>query len=307
VPESGPNWIEVSVEADAEAVEAVSELLARFGYNDGVAIDEPYRQDEDGDNLEIDPTRPVRVRTWLPVAPQFEERKAAIDEALWHLGRIGSVQPAVYSERADEDWANAWKEHFPILRIGTRFVVRPSWREYSATADDRVIHLDPGMAFGTGLHPSTEMCMLFMEEMDLCGRQVLDVGAGSGILAIGAIRSGAERAVAVEIDAVAARSLAENVSLNGMESVIDVVVGDIRDALEPELRFPVVFANLIARILADHAEAIARHVASPGVIVASGVIEERERMVVDAFSGLGFHVADRRLAGDWVALRLERT
>ncbi len=304
--DSGPGWLEVSVEANAESVEAVSELMARYGYNQGVAIEEPYKQDEDGDNLEIDPTRPVTVRTWLAVDARLHEQRTAIEQGLWHLSRIGGVGTPSYEERAEEDWANAWKEHFQILRIGKNFVVRPSWREYDAQPDDLMIHLDPGMAFGTGLHPSTEMCMLLMEDINLAGQNVLDVGAGSGILSIGAIRSGAVSAVAVEIDSVAVKSLRENVELNDMQDQIEVIDGDIKAALPPDRTFPVVLANLIARILADNAEAIASHVAPAGVVIASGVIEEREQLVLDAFAALGFSVTKRKQARDWVALMLER-
>jgi ribosomal protein L11 methyltransferase len=306
VSESGARWIEVTVEANAESVEAVSELLARYGYNEGVAIEEPYRQDEDGDNLEVDPTRPVSVRTWLPVDATLHERRSALEQGIWHLGQIGGVGNISFGEREEEDWANSWKEHFPILRIGQRYVVRPSWREYSPQEQDLLIHLDPGMAFGTGLHPSTELCMLFMEATDMTGKHVLDVGAGSGILSIAAIRSGAAHVTAVEIDPVAARSLADNIDLNGMQDRIDVVTGDIRQALDDGQTFPVVLANLIARILADNAASIVRHLAQPGVVIASGIIEEREQLVVDAFDALDVAVTARKQAGDWVALRLER-
>lgn len=299
-------WVEVTVPANAESVESVSELLSEYGYNQGIVIEEPYKQDDDGDNLEIDPTRPVLVRTWLSMDEQYESRRAALERAVWHLRQIGGVGEATFVTREEEDWANAWKEHFQILRIGTSFVVRPSWREYDALPGDRVIHLDPGMAFGTGLHPSTEMCMLFTEELDLTGLDVLDVGAGSGILSIGAIRSGARHATAVEIDPVAARSLAENVQLNDMQDRIDVVTGAVGDVELGERVYPLVYANIIARILADNAEHIARYVAPGGHVIASGIIDEREHLVVDAFAALGCAVIGRKQAGDWVALLLHR-
>lgn len=306
VTNSPQRWIEVTVPANAESVESVSELLSGYGYNQGVVVEEPYKQDDDGDNLEIDPTRPVLVRIWLAEDDGLAARREALEHALWHLRQIGGVGEPSFNIREEEDWANAWKEHFQILRIGTHFVVRPTWRDYVEQPGDRVIHLDPGMAFGTGLHPSTEMCMLFSEELDLEGVEVLDIGAGSGILAIGALRSGAHRATAIEIDPVAVRALAGNVALNGMEDRIEIITGAIGDVLPGAESYPVVFANLIARILADNAEDIARHVAPGGCIIASGIIDERERLVIDSYAPLGFTVGGRKQAGDWVTLMLRR-
>src|SRR5690606_7892226 len=144
-----------------------------------------------------------------------------------------------------EDWANSWKEHFHVLRLGKRFVVRPTWREYDARADDLVIDLDPGMAFGTGSHPSTEMCLQLMESLNFAGKPVLDVGAGSGILSVGAILLGAKSVDAVEIDEYAAKALASNVELNGMADRIPVIVGDIAEVLPEETVYDIVLANLI--------------------------------------------------------------
>lgn len=299
-------WLELSVAANAESVESVSELLGRYGYNNGVVIEEPYRQDEDGENFQIDPTRPVIVRTFVADDEHGREQRGLIEQGLWHLRQIGVVGELTESRTESEDWANSWKEHFHVLRLGKRFVVRPTWRDYEPAADDLVISLDPGMAFGTGSHPSTEMCLRLMEEIDFDGRSVLDVGAGSGILSVGAMLLGASSVDAVEIDEYAAKALASNVELNDMTTSIPVIVGDIATALPEDAVYDIVLANLIARILIENAENITRRVADRGVIVASGIIEEREQEVLDAYAAQGFETLERRKTNDWIALTLSR-
>src|SRR5690606_19307690 len=126
--------------------EAVSELLSRYGDNNGVVIEEPYRQDADGENFEIDPNRPVIVRPLLPEDERLPEQRAAIQQALWHLKQLGQVGELTEHVRLEEDWANAWKQHFHVLRIGRHFVIRPTWCEHTPREGDLVIDLDPGMA-----------------------------------------------------------------------------------------------------------------------------------------------------------------
>lgn len=302
-----PNrWIELSVAADAESVESVSELLSRYGYNNGVVIEEPYRQDEDGENFEIDPARPVVVRTFLPEDDDLVEKRAAIEQGLWHLQQIGQVGSLAEQVRLEEDWENAWKQHFHVLRIGHHFVIRPTWCEHDPRPGDLVIDLDPGMAFGTGSHPSTEMCLLFMEEIDFEGASVLDAGAGSGILSIGAMLRGARHVDAVEIDPYAAKALEANIELNAMQRDVSVIVGPVGSEVPDDARYDIVIANVIARVLVENAETLVKHVAEGGSLLASGIIEDREQDVLDAFERLGFAPVARRQSTDWVTLRMER-
>lgn len=302
-----PNrWIELSVAADAESVEAVSELLSRYGYNNGVVIEEPYRQDEDGENFEVDPTRPVVVRTFLPEDDNLAAQRAAIEQGLWHLQQIGQVGSLSEQVRLEEDWENAWKQHFHVLRIGHHFVIRPTWCEHVPRPGDLVIDLDPGMAFGTGSHPSTEMCLLFMEEIDFEGRSVMDAGAGSGILSVAAMLRGARSVDAIEIDPYAAKALAANIELNAMQHDVTVIVGPVGSEAPADTRYDIVIANIIARILVENVEALTSHVAEGGTLLASGIIEDREQDVLDAFGRFGFSPVARRQSKDWLTLRMER-
>lgn len=302
-------WYELSVEVDAEAVEAVSELFGRFGYNEGVAIDEPYVQEEDGDNLEIVTDRPYLIRTYVADSDYSDEKIEQLKHGLHQLGRMRTVGALAVSPLKEEDWANAWKDHFQVHHIGDRVVIRPPWHTYEPGDGEVVVELDPGMAFGTGLHPSTRLSVLGVEEVVQTGDCILDVGTGSGILAIAAIKLGAVHADTVDVETVAVEATADNSRRNDVAERVRVEHGSAGKG-EPFSdqygTYDVVFANIIARILVEIAEGVVAAAKPDGYLVLAGIIESREQDVTDVYSRLGADVVTRRQAEDWISLVLRK-
>ncbi|MER3436796.1 MAG: 50S ribosomal protein L11 methyltransferase [Chloroflexota bacterium] len=298
-------WLELAVEVDREAVEPVSEVFARYGFNEGVVIEEPFSQDPDGDHLAVDLTRPVTVRTYLPRQDASLEIIGQIRHALWHLGQLRHVGELQVTVRHEEDWADAWKEHYRPIRAGRRVVVRPPWFAYEPAAGDVVVVLDPGMAFGTGTHQTTRLALILMEDELRPGMDVLDVGTGSGILAIAAALLGARSVRAVDIEPVAVRRAAENVRLNNLTGIVQVAVGSV-DQDEVATAYELVVANIIARVLIDLAPGLAASVRPGGRLVLSGIIEPKEESVVAAFADVGLRRIRREVMDDWVAHVWER-
>lgn len=304
-------WLELSVEADLEAVEAVSEILSRFAPG-GTTIEPAFDLVEEGLGARIDPTRPSTVRAYVPARdPKAAERAAAeAGEALGHLQAFGLRPIGNLTTRIvhEADWAEAWKEHFPVLRIGRRIVIKPTWREHAAAPDDVVLDLDPGMAFGTGLHPTTRLCLAAVESAAdrrlLAGARVLDVGCGSGILAIAAARLGAASVLGVDTDPIAIEATDANAARNGLAARISARAGSIPSGEPPH---DVVLANLIASVLVALAAAVRDELRPGGIVLASGIFEDREAEVRAAFAAVGLDVTGRTAEGEWVALEAVRT
>ncbi len=290
------------METGAEAVDAVAELFSRYGYGQGTVVEYPVRQGPDGEDAEIDPSGPIQVRAYLPADEAGQAALARLREGLWYLGRLGSVGEPKVRELVEQDWAEAWKRHFPVIRIGRRIVIRPSWLEYRAEPGDVVIHLDPGMAFGTGLHPTTRHCLEWLEELPLAGARVLDAGAGSGILSIAAVHLGAASVDAVELDPVAVEVLRENLARNQVADRVRVIPGDVQAAIPPGAEYDLVLANIIARVLIEAGERLVEAVRAGGLLVLSGIIEPHEQAVRTHYEALGARLAGRRTDGDWVTL-----
>ena len=306
-------WLELSVSADIAAVEAVSALFHQHGEG-GVAVEQPFISDREGERYGIDASRPARVLTYLPDTPDGLSRKTKLEEGLWHLSAfdlapIGELQVRRVHE---DDWANAWKEHYHPIRIG-RLLVKPSWRSVDAEDGTVVVEIDPGMAFGTGIHQTTRMCLAALERLVQPGMIVVDQGTGSGILAVAAARLGAREVWARDITEVATGATLENARRNGVAGQIRVQLIDPHGSADQQV-FPssgqpaadMVVANIIARVIIELAPAFAAASRPDALLIASGIIRERADEVAGAVESVGYRIDERLSEDEWVTLVARR-
>ncbi len=284
-------WLEIAVPAHAEAVEAVSEILSRVGYN-GIAVEVPLERGAGADHT---------VKAYLVEDADAFAKVSDVRDALGHLQAfgLGPIGELVARRVDDKDWLESWKAEFVPIRIGA-FLVRPTWSE--AVAGDSVeLVLDPGMAFGTGLHPTTQQCLEALSTLPLEGKSALDVGTGSGILAIAAAKRGASPVVAVDTDSLAVGAARENAVRNG----VAIPVGEGSAADVPG-RFDVVIANIVSPVLQRIAPDLAARLSGGGTLLVAGISAPAERATREALEAARLEVLDRTVRDDWVALALRR-
>ncbi len=302
-------WLELTVQTHPEAIESVSELLSQHT-SGGVAIEEPIELYDEGQEYRVLTGQPVLVHAYLPIDGKEEEARQRIAEGLWHLSSLGSHFVGELTTRIvnEEDWANAWKDYFHVTHIGQRLVIRPSWREYTPKPNEVVLTLDPGMAFGTGLHPTTRMCLEQVEQRVHSGMKVLDVGTGSGILAIAAAKLGAESVYAIDNSTVAVESTLANVEMNNLQDRIQVVLGVLDDAEATRIagQYDFVIANIIAHVIGSIAPQLAQVVSPTGLLVVSGIIEARRHDAEDPLLAAGLELVEQVMIDDWMALVLRK-
>ena len=324
------NWLEVSLTVNGELAEAVADVLARFAPN-GVTTEQAvdFVNDED----EGTPTGPITVRAYLPADEKLEEMRQKLEESLFYLGMIQPLPTPVFVPLADQNWMEAWKERYQPIPIGKRIIIVPAWLE-SPDSARLSIKIDPGMAFGTGTHPTTQLCLELIEacfddggwtvddgqrKMDngmpfmVDGpSSLIDIGCGSGILSIGALKLGAAFALGVDIEEASVRASRENADANGIAPQhFAIGLGSVQEILQDRFlirQAPLVLANILAPVIIRlFGAGLAELVAPGGLLILSGILAEQSGSVRSAAEEHGLKFVEMRQMGDWVALMFQRS
>ena len=298
-------WLALSVEADVEAIEAVSEVFGRLGR--GAAVRPTRLVHDPGDELSAreDTSAPYELTVHIPDDGAAAGAVEETERALWHLQAFGlrPVGALQVTPVEESDWTEAWKAGYTPQRIG-RIVVMPSWLDEPINPGQVLLKLDPGMAFGTGLHPTTRGCLRLLQRLRPMPSAVLDVGSGSGILALAVLKLGAESALCLDTDAAAVEATRANAAANGLEGRLEARHGSLPS--EPSASFPLVVANLVAGLLVELAPRLAAHAEPGAALLAGGIIDHRAGGAIEALTAAGLVVRERIDEDEWVSLRLER-
>ncbi|MBP6143777.1 MAG: 50S ribosomal protein L11 methyltransferase [Proteocatella sp.] len=310
-------WTEVLIKVDPQAVEAVTDILYGLGAQ-GVAIDEPVdvqklREDElywdyiDEKLLENDTEETKIMAYFSEEETNLPEKIAVIKEKIRNLTEFGlSIGSGTVelSNVNQEDWESAWKQYFKPVHVTDRIVVKPEWEEYSPQEGEIVIEIDPGMAFGTGTHETTSMCINQIEKNLKAGDRVIDIGSGSGILSMAAVLLGAEKATGVDLDPVAVRVALENVELNNLQDKIEILHGNLTDVIREKA--DIVVANIMADIILILLEDVREFIKDDGLFISSGIIQEKRAAVEARLLEKNFSIVEVETKGEWCAITAQK-
>ncbi|OKL38155.1 50S ribosomal protein L11 methyltransferase [Domibacillus mangrovi] len=310
-------WSEICIETVNDAVEPISNILHEAGAS-GVVIEDRAELDKKregglfGELYELNPDdypeEGVAVKAYLPVNSFLQETVDDITEAVKNLTvyqiDTGNLRVSV-NEVHEEDWATAWKQYYNPVKISEKFTIVPTWEEYEPfSTDELIIELDPGMAFGTGTHPTTVMCLQALERFVKSEDHVVDVGTGSGVLAIGAALLGAKRVTALDLDEVAVSAARQNVALNKVEQVISVSKNNLIDGLDDKA--DVVVANILAEVIISFVKDVESIMRPGGTFIASGIIGQKKEDVKQAMAGAGLIIEETVVMEDWVCIAAKK-
>lgn len=299
-----PRWLEVSLVVDGEIGEAVADLLSRY-VEGGVVVESGIKFADIDDEGEAG--GPVRVFGYIPVDEKLELIRQKLETGLWHLGQIQPLPNPHYRPIEDQDWMTAWKKNYHPIPVGRNILILPAW--FDQTDPGRIaVKIDPSMAFGTGTHPTTQLCLEMVEDYCQPGMDVIDVGCGSGILSITAVKLGAQKALAVDIDPLSVKATRENAAANDVDQAIETGEGSVSEVLQGNFSIqnaPLVLANILAPVIIKlFDDGLSKLLSSGGILILSGILQEQESRVLMAAQKVGLELIQRKEMGDWVSLAL---
>ena len=308
------DWIEITIETTSEGADIAAQVLYDAGVT-GVVIEDPnsirqIQQEESSwdyidESILEDMEEKVYIKAYLNNDEYFEEKLSQIKDKLIYLKNqnlgldLGTLDVKLSSVK-EEDWANNWKQYYKPFKASERIVIKPSWEEYSKKGDEIVLEMDPGMAFGTGTHETTSLCIQALEKYVKPGAKVIDIGCGSGILAISSVLLGAESAAAIDLDSNAVKITLENAKRNHVEDRINVIHGNLLDNVQG--RFDVAVANIIADVIINLTSSIGSYLTPDGLFIASGIILERLQDVTHAAETAGLEIIEKKTKGEWAVV-----
>lgn len=290
-------WLELSAPVDSSDAEAVAEVLGRFVYG-GVAIEEDVLWGQHEEPIPGEQRR-VMVRIFLPIDTSLPKKRAALEEALARLEPKIPIE-LLQCEIEEQEWETAWRKHFKTMEVGQRIIIKPAWEDYKAQVGQVVIEVDPGMAFGTGLHATTRLCLLALEAYLRPRMVVLDLGTGSGILAVAAAKLGASSVLALDINPAVVTIARGNVQANGVAGTVTVDHGTV--PLGTGRRFDLVAANITADVIEELSNPLACSLEPRGILIASGFAEDRLDGVVERLEQVGVKMIEVFAEDRWRAI-----
>lgn len=306
-------WYEIRINTTDEASDAVSEMLTSMGAG-GVAIKDPFdirKEIEKPNTLDYADEdflealgEDVIISAYFQNRLDINDLLKQINDGLKNISQFLDIGKGLegYGEVDDEDWSTAWKKYYKPFKLTNRIVIKPTWEEYKAEEQDIIIQMDPGMAFGTGTHETTQMCSILLDKYISDGSEVLDVGCGTGILSIIASKLGAKKVEAIDIDEVAVRVAKENIEINGESLKIKAFKAILSDLQAGEQKYDIIVANIIANVIIDLSSLIPYYLKKNSLFVTSGIIKERKQDVIDACKKNGMSCIDNLEMGEWVAM-----
>lgn len=305
-------WVEVQIKTTTELEEIVCDIMYELGVT-GLAIEDPndilaFQQSEENWDF-IDPEllkqdyEGVIIKAYFP---ESENLMDIIDLVKENIERIPfrdtgkSLGEVTVSEINDKDWAEEWKKYYKPVKIGKRIVIKPTWEKYERKDDEIVIELDPGMAFGTGTHETTMLCIEALEKYVSEGSFVYDVGCGSGILSIVAAKLGAKKVIGIDLDELCVNVSIENVKQNNVENIVEILHGNLLDRVSEKA--DLIVSNIIAEVIVDMIDSLKAYINDNGIFIASGIITEKSSMVKKALIDKEFEILEEKSMKDWVSI-----